>query len=84
MDENNILHCHTAKYKLKEAKFLLEKFKEADIWNDKENFDFYHNAFIFASTSVIEYVHSDFMYNGFHHDQRIKWYVFGFCVIFET
>ena len=76
IDKDHKLQCYTAKYKLKEAKYLLEKMKEPEIWNDHEIFGFYHNAFVYASTSVINYVHADFIYNGFSYDQRIKWYVF--------
>jgi len=76
IDKDHKLQCHTAKYKLKEARYMLEKMKEPEIWNNDEIFGFYHNAFVSASTSVINYVHADFMYNGFSYDQRIKWYVF--------
>jgi len=66
------LECHTSKYKLKEAKFFLEQLKLEENWNDDEKFSFYLNAFVLSATSIIEYVHSDFLYNTIA-DPRIKW-----------
>jgi len=76
IDQDLKLNCSTAKYKLKEAKYFLKKMQEPEIWNDDEQLGFYLNAFVFSASSVIHYVHADFMYHGFSGKNRIKWYEF--------
>lgn len=50
--------------------------QESEIWNDSEQLSFHLNAFVFSASSVINYVHADFMYHGLTGKNRIKWYEF--------
>jgi len=68
-DRTPKLHCYTAKYKLTEARYFLNKFKDESIWNNDKSFSYHLNAFVNSADSVIDYVHSDFMI----HKLRIDW-----------
>ena len=57
---DSILHCHTAKFKIAEAKYFLDRIKTDEIFQDDNLFSFHLNAFVNSSYSVVEYVHSDF------------------------
>ena len=56
------MSCSTAKFKLKEANYFLEKIKSEEISLDDDVLTFNLNAFVISANSVIEYVESDFVY----------------------
>ncbi len=66
---DSILHCHTAKFKIAEAKYFLDRIKTDEIFQDDNLFSFHLNAFVNSSYSVVEYVHSDFYF----HKVKIGW-----------
>ncbi len=61
--EKIVLDCHTAKYKLDEAKFFFERLREVENEPNEFVFGSFLNAFIFSANSVIDYVHADFIFN---------------------
>lgn len=71
MDEETLV-CHTAKGKLKEARYFLKQLSVHEIWNNDDLFDYNLNAFVYASDAIIDYVHADFMYHKIK-DPRINW-----------
>ena len=56
------MSCSTAKFKLKEANYFLEKIKSQEVQLDEDTLTFNLNAFVISANSVIEYVESDFVY----------------------
>ncbi len=63
------LQCHTAKFKIAEARFWRDEMNNVDHYSDEIEFLFYLNAFLGASFSAVEYVFADFM---FHHPKNRK------------
>ena len=60
--DNEILQCHTAKFKHAEATYFLDEMKTDKIWNGHEDvFDFFLNTFVISANSIIDYIHSDFV-----------------------
>jgi len=58
-ENNTKLIYHTAKFKLKEAKYFVEQIKKN--WDDEDYVSFNLNAFTISACSVIDYVESDFI-----------------------
>jgi len=70
--EGGNLECQTAKYKLDEAKFFLEKLRGVENEPNEFVYGVYLNAFIYSANSVTDYVHADFIYNTIN-NPRIDW-----------
>lgn len=53
------LECHTARFKLKEARYWLDEMMKPEIFDDDYKFGWHLNAFCNAIISTIDYVHAD-------------------------
>jgi len=70
MAKGDEMQCHTAKFKIDEARFWRDEMNNVNHYSNEMEFLFYLNAFLGASFSAVEYVFADFM---FHHPKNRKY-----------